>query len=160
MTWSSYGAYVLISIGLVLIPGPDTFVVLRAALAGGLLSAAGVFTASALQGMAAAFGLGILITQSPTAFTVLRWAGVARIGAMPATEALILGLVGGLVGVVLGTVFDLAATRVINDDVLLTIPFGTVAALLAGSGAAGVLASLLAMRSAARQPVVESLSIA
>lgn len=81
MTWSSYGAYLLISIGLVLVPGPDTFVVLRAALtggrAGGLLSAAGVFTASALQGMAAAFGLGILIAQSQTAFAVLRWAGVA-----------------------------------------------------------------------------------
>lgn len=71
----------LISVGLVLAPGPDTFVVLRAALTGGrahgVLSATGVFTASALQGMAAAFGLWILIAQSQAAFNILRWAGVA-----------------------------------------------------------------------------------
>ena len=78
---TSYGAYLLIVVGLVVMPGPDTFVLLRSALTGGrrtgLLTAAGVFAGNVLQGSAAAFGLGLLIAQSHTAFTVLRWAGVA-----------------------------------------------------------------------------------
>nr|WP_255426653.1 LysE family translocator [Pseudonocardia sp. C8] len=61
-------------------PGPDTFVLLRSSLAGGrrsgLLTAAGVFAGNVLQGSAAAFGLGVLIARSHTAFTVIRWAGV------------------------------------------------------------------------------------
>lgn len=77
---TSYGAFLLIVVGLVLLPGPDTFVLLRSALAGGrrsgLLTATGIFVANALQGSAAAFGLGLLIVQSHTAFTVIRWAGV------------------------------------------------------------------------------------
>ncbi|MEQ3550133.1 LysE family translocator [Pseudonocardia nematodicida] len=80
MTWASYGAYLLIVVGLVLMPGPDTFVLLRSSLAGGrrsgMLTASGVFAGNALQGSAAAFGLGVLIAQSHTAFTVIRWAGV------------------------------------------------------------------------------------
>lgn len=80
MTWASYGAYLLIVVGLVLMPGPDTFVLLRSSLAGGrrsgLLTAAGVFAGNVVQGSAAAFGLGVLIAQSQTAFTVIRWAGV------------------------------------------------------------------------------------
>lgn len=80
MSWTSYGAYLLIVVGLVLMPGPDTFVMLRASLvggrAGGLSTLAGVFTGNALQGCAAAFGLGVLVAGSHTAFTVIRWAGV------------------------------------------------------------------------------------
>ncbi|ANY07239.1 LysE family translocator [Pseudonocardia sp. HH130630-07] len=104
MTWSSYGVYVLISISLVLAPGPDTFVVLRAALAGGrahgVLSAAGVFTASAAQGVAAAFGLGLLVVQSQTAFTVVRWLGVAYLTylGLRAVRAAVRGRYGPLGG--------------------------------------------------------------
>ncbi|ANY05130.1 LysE family translocator [Pseudonocardia sp. HH130630-07] len=80
MSWASYGAYLLIVVGLVLMPGPDTFVLLRSSLAGGgragLLTVTGVFVGNAVQGSAAAFGLGVLIAQSHTAFTVIRWAGV------------------------------------------------------------------------------------
>lgn len=80
MSWASYGAYLLIVVGLVLMPGPDTFVLLRSSLAGGrsagLLTTTGVFAGNVLQGSAAAFGLGVLIAQSHTAFTVIRWAGV------------------------------------------------------------------------------------
>jgi threonine/homoserine/homoserine lactone efflux protein len=46
VSWTSYGAYLLIVVGLVLMPGPDTFVMLRASLvggrAGGLSTLAGV----------------------------------------------------------------------------------------------------------------------
>jgi threonine/homoserine/homoserine lactone efflux protein len=80
VSWTSYGAYLLIVVGLVLMPGPDTFVMLRASLvggrAGGLSTLAGVFTGNVLQGCAAAFGLGVLVAGSHTAFTVIRWAGV------------------------------------------------------------------------------------
>lgn len=78
---TSYTAFLLVVVGLVLVPGPDTFVVLRSAVAAGrrsgLLTVTGVFVANALQGSASAFGLGLLIARSHTAFTVLRWVGVA-----------------------------------------------------------------------------------
>ncbi len=81
VSWASYGAYLLIVVVLVLVPGPDTFVLLRSSLTGGrragLLTTAGVFTGNAVQGSAAAFGLGVLLTGSHTLFTILRWAGVA-----------------------------------------------------------------------------------
>ncbi|MDN5914962.1 MAG: LysE family translocator [Pseudonocardia sp.] len=80
MSWASYGAYLLIVVVLVLVPGPDTFVLLRSSLGGGrragLLTTAGVFAGNALQGSAAAFGLGVLLAESHTLFTILRWAGV------------------------------------------------------------------------------------
>ncbi|MBW0104193.1 LysE family transporter [Pseudonocardia sp. KRD291] len=81
MSWASYGAYLLIVVVLVLVPGPDTVVLLRSSVVGGrragLATTAGVFTGNAAQGSAAAFGLGVLLAQSQTLFTILRWAGVA-----------------------------------------------------------------------------------
>lgn len=81
MTWGSYGTYLVIAVLLVVSPGPDTLVLLRNALAGGrrggLLACAGIFTGNLVQGSAAALGLGVLIAESHTLFTILRWAGAA-----------------------------------------------------------------------------------
>lgn len=80
VTWASYSAFLLISVFVVLSPGPDTAVMLRNALVrgrrGGLLATLGILIGNVLQGSAAAFGLGVLVAQSRPVFEVLRWAGV------------------------------------------------------------------------------------
>jgi threonine/homoserine/homoserine lactone efflux protein len=80
VSWTSYGAFLLISVLVVLSPGPDTAVVLRNALVrgrrGGLLATLGILLGNVAQGTAAAFGLGVLVAQSRPVFEVLRWAGV------------------------------------------------------------------------------------
>jgi threonine/homoserine/homoserine lactone efflux protein len=66
---------------LTLLPGPDTLLVLRSALAGGraeaIAAAAGVCTALAGWGCAAGLGLAAVLSQWPGAFIALRYAGAA-----------------------------------------------------------------------------------
>jgi RhtB (resistance to homoserine/threonine) family protein len=81
VTWSSYGAYLIFVVLVVLAPGPDTMVTLKNALAGGtrggLLAMFGVAAGNLVQGTAVALGLGALIVRSQPLFLTLRWAGVA-----------------------------------------------------------------------------------
>lgn len=73
--------FLLASVALVAIPGPNVLFVLARGLAGGrraaVLSVLGVETATACFAVAAAFGLTALLVSSPVAFAVVRWAGVA-----------------------------------------------------------------------------------
>jgi threonine/homoserine/homoserine lactone efflux protein len=81
MTWSSYGAFLAVALVLVLVPGPDFAVVTRNTLAAGrrrgACSAVGVACSNALQGAAAAAGLGAVIVRSQPLFQAIRWAGIA-----------------------------------------------------------------------------------
>ncbi|MGW4486490.1 LysE family translocator [Amycolatopsis sp. NPDC004368] len=81
MTWSGYGSYLVIVVLIVLAPGPDTMVMLKNALSGGprggLLATAGIFAGNALQGTAAALGLGVVIARSQPVFITLKWLGAA-----------------------------------------------------------------------------------
>ncbi|MFD9965691.1 LysE family translocator [Amycolatopsis sp. NPDC058986] len=81
MTWSSYGSYLVIAVLIVLAPGPDTMVMLKNALSGGtkggLLATAGIFAGNAVQGTAAALGLGVVIAKSQPVFLTLKWLGAA-----------------------------------------------------------------------------------
>ncbi|MFD9895770.1 LysE family translocator [Amycolatopsis sp. NPDC059027] len=81
MTWSSYGSYLVIAVLIVLAPGPDTMVMLKNALSGGtkggLLATAGIFAGNAVQGTAAALGLGVVIARSQPVFLTLKWLGAA-----------------------------------------------------------------------------------
>lgn len=81
MTWSSYGAFLAVALVLVLVPGPDFAVVTRNTLAAGrrrgACSAVGVACSNALQGAAAAAGLGAVILRSQPLFQAIRWAGIA-----------------------------------------------------------------------------------
>ncbi|WP_406037898.1 LysE family translocator [Micromonospora sp. NBC_00898] len=81
MSWSSYGSFLVFAAVLILIPGPDFAVVTRNTLAAGrrsrMWSAAGVTGSNAVQGVAAAAGLGALIVRSQPLFETIRWAGVA-----------------------------------------------------------------------------------
>jgi RhtB (resistance to homoserine/threonine) family protein len=81
VTWSAYGSYLVIVVLIVLAPGPDTMVMLKNALSGGfrggLLASLGIFTGNAVQGSAAALGLGVLIARSQPVFLALKWVGAA-----------------------------------------------------------------------------------
>jgi threonine/homoserine/homoserine lactone efflux protein len=81
MTWSSYASFLAFAVVLVLVPGPDFAVVTKNTLASGrwrgAWSGAGVACSNAVQGTAAAAGLGALIVRAQPVLEVIRWAGVA-----------------------------------------------------------------------------------
>jgi len=80
MSWSSYGEFVAFACLLILIPGPDFAVVaMNTLLAGrrqGWWVSAGICTSNAVQGTAAAAGLGALIMRAQPVFETVKWAGV------------------------------------------------------------------------------------
>jgi threonine/homoserine/homoserine lactone efflux protein len=75
------GAFVLLSILLIVTPGPDTALIIRNALASGprasTLSALGVAIGTVVWATAATLGVGVLLEQSSIAFTALKLAGAA-----------------------------------------------------------------------------------
>ncbi|MFD1936531.1 MULTISPECIES: ABC transporter permease [Nonomuraea] len=91
---------------------------------------------------------------------LLRALGLTRpqLRRMLSVEALVLGLIGALVGVTLGIAFGWAAVRTMMDDSTLSVPFGQIALFVALSGLAGVLAAVLPARKAARASIVTSLA--
>ena len=72
-------AFVLLSVLLIVTPGPDTALIIRNALAGGprasTFSAAGVSVGTLVWVLAATLGVGVLLERSSLAFTVLKLAG-------------------------------------------------------------------------------------
>ena len=80
MTWETYGSFLVFTVALVLVPGPDVAVTTRNTLAGGRTrgawTAVGITSSNAVQGLAAAAGLGALVVRSQPLFEVIRWAGV------------------------------------------------------------------------------------
>ncbi|GII83020.1 ABC transporter [Sphaerisporangium siamense] len=91
---------------------------------------------------------------------LLRALGLTRpqLRRMLSLEALIMGLIGAIVGVVLGGAFGWAATQTLVEDVLFRVPVTQVLLFVALSGLAGVLAALLPGRRAARASIVTSLA--
>jgi threonine/homoserine/homoserine lactone efflux protein len=81
MSWSSYGGYLAFAAVLVVVPGPDFAVVTKNTLVAGRRrgrwTALGVGASNAVQGTAAAFGLGALIIRVQPLFEAIKWAGVA-----------------------------------------------------------------------------------
>lgn len=80
MNWSTYGTFLAFAVVLVLVPGPDFAVVTKNTLAAGrrrgAWSAAGVASSNAVQGVAAAAGLGALIVRVEPVFEAVKWAGI------------------------------------------------------------------------------------
>lgn len=80
MTWATYGSFLVFATILVLVPGPDFAVVLKNTLSGGRRrgwwATVGVVSANVVQGVAAATGLGALVTASQPLFEAIRWAGI------------------------------------------------------------------------------------
>jgi threonine/homoserine/homoserine lactone efflux protein len=80
MTWSGYASFLVFAVVLILIPGPDFAVVTKNVLAGGrrrgVWSSVGVASAAAVQGGAAAAGLGAVIMRAQPVFLLIKWAGI------------------------------------------------------------------------------------
>ncbi|NUR82720.1 MAG: FtsX-like permease family protein [Nonomuraea sp.] len=91
---------------------------------------------------------------------LLRALGLTRpqLRRMLSVEALVLGLIGALVGVVLGTAFGWAAMRTMIDGASFSAPVWQIALFVVLSGLAGVLAAVLPARRAARASIVGSLA--
>lgn len=74
-------AFTLISLAITVIPGPSTLFILARGMAHGrrraLAAMGGIEIASAIRVLATAAGLSALLASSATAFSALRWAGVA-----------------------------------------------------------------------------------
>ena len=77
---TNYLTFVAFAVIVVLVPGPDFAVVTSNTVRGGRRRgwwcAAGVCTSNAVQGTAAAAGLGAVIVRSEPLFQAIRWAGV------------------------------------------------------------------------------------
>ena len=80
MSLSSYLAFVLASVVLVLIPGPNVALIVGNSLAGGtrlgLATILGTASAAAIQIGATVFGLALLLASAAPVFAGLRWLGV------------------------------------------------------------------------------------
>jgi threonine/homoserine/homoserine lactone efflux protein len=78
---SAVWGFIAVTAPLVLSPGPSTAVVLRNSMAGGvragLFTMAGANTGSFCYGLLTAFGFALTLQRWPSAWLVLRWAGVA-----------------------------------------------------------------------------------
>ncbi len=75
------GAYLLVVLAVVAVPGADFVVTLRNTVlsgrSGGVATAGGIGVASLVQGSLASVGVGALIVQSQPLFFALRWLGLA-----------------------------------------------------------------------------------
>lgn len=78
---TEYAAFLAFAALLAVAPGPDSFLTLRATVVGGrrrgLMTAAGITVAGAIQGTLAATGLGAVLLHAEPVFLTIRWAGVA-----------------------------------------------------------------------------------
>ena len=81
MNWETYGSFLAFALLLTVVPGPDFVVTTKNTLAGGrgrgAWTAAGIATSNAVQGAAAAAGLGAVIVRSQPLFEAIRWVGIA-----------------------------------------------------------------------------------
>jgi len=81
MTAGTFGGWLALTVGLTLLPGADTFVVLRTALRAGtrpaLLTGLGVNAGVLVWGVAAAVGLAALVSRGPWIYQGIRLLGAA-----------------------------------------------------------------------------------
>ena len=101
---SGYGSFVVFAAVLVLVPGPDTAVVIRNTLAGGrrrgTWSALGIAVSNTVQGAAAAAGLAAVVVRVEPLFQAIRWLGIAYLAylGVQALRSAVRGEYGDLTG--------------------------------------------------------------
>lgn len=80
MSWGVYLSFLAVAAVVVIFPGPDFAVVTKNTLTGGRwrgwATSLGIACSNAVQGTAAAAGLGALIVRSQPVFDTIRWAGI------------------------------------------------------------------------------------
>lgn len=122
-----------------------------------------IYALLALTVIVALFGivntLVLSITERTRELGMLRAIGTSRrqVRSMIRMEAVIMGTIGGVLGLVLGTGLALLVSRAV-DDFALSLPVVTMAVLLVLAALAGVLASVVPARRAARLDVLEALA--
>jgi threonine/homoserine/homoserine lactone efflux protein len=93
-------AFALVSVGIVILPGPSNLFLLSQGIGHGrraaLAAMTGISAASAIRVLLTAAGLSAVLASSATAFTAIKWAGVAYLGYL-AVRAFRSGSVQGLV---------------------------------------------------------------
>jgi putative ABC transport system permease protein len=122
---------------------------------GGMLGLAVVI---ALFGIANTLTLSVVERTRESA--LLRALGLTRgqLRRMLSVEAMIMAMIGALTGVVLGVLFGWAATRSTVEGMVFRLPLTQVVGFVVIGGLAGVLASVLPARRAARASIVASLA--
>ncbi|WP_420160801.1 ABC transporter permease [Nocardiopsis sp. CNT-189] len=111
-----------------------------------------------LVGIANMMSLSVIERSRESA--LLRALGLSRrrLGRMLTVEALVLGAVGACIGVLLGVSFGLAAVSVIREDLVMVVPYGRIALIVAAAAAAAMAAALLPARRAGRTSITASLA--
>jgi putative ABC transport system permease protein len=124
-----------------------------------------IYVLLALSVIVSLFGivntLALAIHERTRELGMLRAIGMSRrqIRTMVRYESVITALLGAVLGVVLGVIFAIAMTPPLADEGLkISIPVGTLAALLVLAAVAGVLAAIAPARRAARLDVLEALA--
>ncbi len=105
--------------------------------------------------------LALSIFERTRELGLLRAVGTSRrqVKRIVRLEAVITSLIGATLGLVLGVLFALAISRPLEEEGFrLTFPLTTLALLMVGAAAAGMLASLWPARRAARLDVLEALA--
>jgi putative ABC transport system permease protein len=99
------------------------------------------------------------VTERTRELGMLRAIGTSRkqVKRMIRWEAVITALIGSILGAVVGVILAILFTRPL-DDFTLSIPIGTLVAVLILGGVAGVLAAILPARRAARLNVLDALA--
>jgi putative ABC transport system permease protein len=114
----------------------------------------------ALLGIANTLGMSIL--ERTRELGLLRAVGMTRgqLRAMVRWEAVIIGVIGALLGLAVGMFFGWALVRAMRDEGFseFAVPYGQLAVYLVLGAAAGVVAALLPARRAARLNVLEAIA--
>ncbi|MFB9803208.1 ABC transporter permease [Streptomonospora salina] len=118
----------------------------------------GLAVVIAVFGIANTLALSVLERTRESA--MLRALGLkrAQLRVMLVWEAVLLCVIGAAVGVGLGAVFGWASVAVMFDDPLFSLPVGQIGAFLAAAVAAGLLASVLPSRQAARTSITAAMA--
>ncbi|WP_232667752.1 LysE family translocator [Pseudonocardia sp. TRM90224] len=125
---STLGLFVVASIALIAVPGPNGLFILTRSIAGGrgvgLVSAIGIEIATLVYAAGSAFGVAELIARSPLAFQVLTYAGAAylvHLAVKAFGRPLTVTMTGAMAGPMNDTVERTSRWKVLRDGTVVNL---------------------------------------